>query len=212
MTEEAQRKIERTTFEPKSPVSRKDGQIPHRRVLSLDSSALPIKKKFSPPASYAPHKSTKSNEESASVLGKKEGELEHKRRHTFIGTASLDNFLSSLSLPPPPPYITTKTRAKKAFIALTAVEQQFARQPSDMPGGWELVSRITQGMNAENYVTQAQINLGAISLQQFLGMARFDEGDAQRWLVLCKRFLRLPIWMGRRRMRRGRRRGLFGGG
>ncbi|KAF2466410.1 uncharacterized protein BDR25DRAFT_182223, partial [Lindgomyces ingoldianus] len=107
-----------------------------------------------------------------------ERELEYKHRHTFIGTASLDDFLELLEMSKD--YTTTdKARVSKAFTILAANEQIQARQGSSKGEGWEMVFRITPNLaeRCTDYLTQAQIKLGALSLRNFLNLIPFDEKE-----------------------------------
>ncbi|KAJ4371233.1 hypothetical protein N0V83_004450 [Neocucurbitaria cava] len=109
------------------------------------------------------------------ALKQKERDLEYKHRHTFIGTASLDDFLEVLEVSSA--YTTTKTAVARAFIILASSERLLARQASSTPSGWELVSRKASDMSNIDYVAQAQLRLGSITLRQFLDLIYFDEEE-----------------------------------
>lgn len=101
-----------------------------------------------------------------------ERELEYKHRHTYIGTASLDDFLETLYISSE--HTVSKRAIIKAFVSLAATEQQQARLDSTDPNGWELVSRITPDVSSVDYVAQSQVKLGSISLRQFLDLIPFN--------------------------------------
>ncbi|KAF2123477.1 hypothetical protein P153DRAFT_303849 [Dothidotthia symphoricarpi CBS 119687] len=107
------------------------------------------------------------------ALVQEERELEYKHRHTFIGTASLDDFLEILEVSSN--HITTRASVAKAFIFLVSAEHLHARQCSIKPEGWDLVSRITTDSSNSDYVAQAQTKLGAVTLKQFLDLIPFDD-------------------------------------
>ncbi|CAO2655735.1 Nn.00g045380.m01.CDS01 [Neocucurbitaria sp. VM-36] len=111
----------------------------------------------------------------SAALKQKERDLEYKHRHTFIGTASLDDFLEVLDVSNA--YTTTKAAVARAFIILASSERLLARQASSTPSGWELVSRKTSDLSNIDYVAQAHIRLGSITLRQFLDLIYFDEEE-----------------------------------
>ncbi|KAF1845244.1 uncharacterized protein K460DRAFT_366123 [Cucurbitaria berberidis CBS 394.84] len=118
----------------------------------------------------------KERELASAALKQKERDLEYKHRHTFIGTASLDDFLEVLEVSSA--YTTTKAAVARAFIILASSERLLARQASATPSGWDLVSRKTSDMLANiDYVAQAHIRLGSITLRQFLDLIYFDEDE-----------------------------------
>lgn len=102
-----------------------------------------------------------------------ERELEYKHRHTFVGTASLDDLLELLEMNAT--YMTTKAAVMRAFVSLASNEQLQARQSSTQPNGWDLVSRVTPDISITDFVAQLQVKLGSITLRQFLDMVPFDE-------------------------------------
>ncbi|KAF2683598.1 hypothetical protein K458DRAFT_418582 [Lentithecium fluviatile CBS 122367] len=152
----------------------------HRRRISLN---LPINVSTSPrpttpppstPDASSPVPTRKPDEQAA--IYKAEKELEYKHRHTFIGTASLNDFLDILEVSPS--HMTTKAHIAQAFILLASSEQLHARQTSTSPEGWEFVTRTTHDLVCgphEDYLNQARIMLGSISLGEFLRMMPFDE-------------------------------------
>lgn len=107
------------------------------------------------------------------ALVQEERELEYKHRHTFIGTASLDDFLEILEISPN--HTTTRASVAKAFIFLVSAEHLHARQCSIKQDGWDLVSRITIDSSNSDYIAQAQTKLGAVTLKQFLDLIPFDD-------------------------------------
>ncbi|KAF2715565.1 hypothetical protein K504DRAFT_29212 [Pleomassaria siparia CBS 279.74] len=141
----------------------------HRRKISL---GLPIN---IPPPAPAP---SVVPEHISSISTREERELEYKQRHTFIGTASLDDFLEVLELSPD--HTTTKPKVAKAFVFLASMEQLLARQSSSQATGWDLISRITPEITYGNfdYLAQAHIKLGSVTLRQFLQLIPFDEKDS----------------------------------
>lgn len=162
----------------------------HKRRISL---GLPIKsaisppeelKQRSPPPQYAPpQRPAAENRKTASALIQQERELEYKHRHTFIGTASLDDFLEVLDLTPS--HATTKAAVIKAFLILASSERLLARQASLEPSGWGLVARTASDAVNSDYIEQAQAKLGSIVLRQFLDLVPFnDENEASAISVM----------------------------
>ncbi|KAF2119955.1 hypothetical protein BDV96DRAFT_486277 [Lophiotrema nucula] len=103
-----------------------------------------------------------------------ERELEYKHRHTFIGTTSLDDFLELLDVSSA--FNTNRFKVTKAFVTLAAKEQAMAREQSTNSEGWELIPRVTSIVAdiLDDYLAQSRIKLGSISLNQFLGLLRFE--------------------------------------
>ncbi len=156
---------------------------PHRRKMSLN---IPVKAAIpeSEVAHTPPMKTSRSDmfprKHSPSTvtstdLTKEERELSYKHRHTFIGTASLDDFLEFLEVSAS--YMTTKEAVAKAFILLSAHEQLYARQCSTSQEGWDLVHKIKPEDKYIDYLAQLQVKLGSITLRQFLGLIHFDDKD-----------------------------------
>ncbi|KAL5385513.1 hypothetical protein DPSP01_004627 [Paraphaeosphaeria sporulosa] len=107
-----------------------------------------------------------------------ERELGYKHRHIFVGTASLDDFLEILEVTST--YTTTKRQVVKAFGILACAEQVHARQSSNSSDGWNFVTRTTHDdiLTHTDYLTEAHVKLGSISLGKFLGQIPFDDkGD-----------------------------------
>ena len=158
----------------------------HRRRISL---GLPINTHQSQHclSQRSPSPSTIFEQDpSASV--REECELEYQHRHTFIGTASLDDFLELLELSPD--YMTNKTLVSKAFVHLASTEQRFVRQSSSLATGWELVSRITPNITTGgvDYLTQAHVKLGSVTLRQFLELIPFDENGGTGSMAVVEAF------------------------
>jgi hypothetical protein len=122
------------------------------------------------PRNRAPEKSGP-----AATLRQKERDLEYKHRHTFIGTASLDDFLEVLDVSQE--HTTTKAAVGKAFLILASSERLLARQASTTTSGWDLVSRTIPDVVNTDYVVQAHVKLGSITLWQFLELIPFDEQE-----------------------------------
>jgi hypothetical protein len=156
----------------------------HGRRISL---GLPIKSPTAPPEEQqsgpvfkprtAPpsRRPTHVQELPSPGLNQQERDLEYKHRHTFIGTASLDDYLEVLDLNAN--HMATKGAVAKAFIVLAASERLLARQASSTPVGWELVPRVTPDVPNYDYVQQAHVRLGSITLWQFLELIPFDERE-----------------------------------
>lgn len=123
----------------------------------------------------SPNRAPKFARSLSTPLTSEERELEYKHRHTFIGTASLDDLLEVLEVSAD--HTTTKGAVMKAFISLAYNEQVHARQCSAKPNGWELVPRVTPDTSNIDYVAQLQVKLGSITLRQFLDMIPFDHED-----------------------------------
>jgi hypothetical protein len=161
----------------------------HRRKVSLN---IPIKPSHTQLQNLqhpnlsgwtASYRAPEADNEASVILTPEERELEYKHRHTFIGTASLDDFLETLELSDE--HTTTKAAVIRSFITLSSSEQLHARQCSAEPHGWELVSRITSEVTSTDYVAQLQVKLGSITLRQFLDLVPFDEkGDVGALLVV----------------------------
>lgn len=111
----------------------------------------------------------------AATLRQKERDLEYKHRHTFIGTASLDDFLEVLDVSQE--HTTTKAAVGKAFLILASSERLLARQASSTASGWDLVSRTIPDVVNTDYVIQAHVKLGSITLWQFLELIPFDDQE-----------------------------------
>ncbi|KAF1914473.1 hypothetical protein BDU57DRAFT_519490 [Ampelomyces quisqualis] len=109
------------------------------------------------------------------TLRQKERDLEYKHRHTFIGTASLDDFLEVLEVSQD--HTTTKAAVGKAFLILASSERLLARQASSTASGWDLVSRTIPDVVNTDYVIQAHVKLGSVTLWQFLELIPFDERE-----------------------------------
>lgn len=93
-------------------------------------------------------------------------ELQYKYRHIFIGTASLYTFLETLETSSPT--TTTLAAIMRAFKNLAAREQLLYRQSSSDPSDWNLITRITPDISDFDCVTLARVQLGSVSLQQFV--------------------------------------------
>ncbi|KAH5484663.1 hypothetical protein HBI31_162940 [Parastagonospora nodorum] len=111
----------------------------------------------------------------AATLRQKERDLEYKHRHTFIGTASLDDFLEVLEVSHE--HTTTKAAVGKAFLILASSERLLARQASSTASGWDLVSRTIPDVVNTDYVIQAHVKLGSVTLWQFLELIPFDDQE-----------------------------------
>ncbi|ORY13841.1 hypothetical protein BCR34DRAFT_480424, partial [Clohesyomyces aquaticus] len=117
-----------------------------------------------------------------------ERDLEYKHRHTFIGTASLDDFLEILEMTKD--HKTDKSKVTKAFKMLAANEQAQARQTSPRPEGWELVTTITPKLSdGPDYLSQAYVKLGAVTLRQFLELIAFDQHDVALATAVVEAFI-----------------------
>ncbi|KAG9198200.1 hypothetical protein G6514_010416 [Epicoccum nigrum] len=153
----------------------------HRRNISLK---MPIRVS-SAQSSGDQHRSSTSNistphvrltNSTSTTTIETEAELHYKQRHIFVGTASLFSFLSVLETSPFG--YTTRTAVLRAFTLLAAKEQQLARQRSQSPADWHLVSRITaDNITDWDYLVLARVQLGSISLQQFVDSIPFGEGQ-----------------------------------
>lgn len=119
-------------------------------------------------------------------LIQQERELEYKHRHTFIGTASLDDFLEVLDVSPAK--TTTKAAVVRAFLLLASSERLLARQASTTPSGWGLVARTTSDTVNADYVEQAHAKLGSIVLRQFLDLIPFDEDEVAGAISVVEAF------------------------
>lgn len=158
---------------------------PSRRKISV---AIPVKVQPAQPPLPTPLSASTLVNEVPPETEKEERELEYKHRHTFIGTASLDDFLELLELSSA--HTTTKRQVAKAFVLLAAAEQVQARQSSTSGSGWELVARITPDIapGYADYLNQAHVKLGSISLCQFLELVRWDEKEEVAALSVVEAF------------------------
>ncbi|KAF1935297.1 hypothetical protein EJ02DRAFT_135080 [Clathrospora elynae] len=158
----------------------------HQRRISL---GLPIKSaiaqaedykqtsptsRFGVPSTPKRTASKKVSSQSPSKI-QQERDLEYKHRHTFIGTASLDDFLEVLDVSPT--RTTTKAAIVRAFILLASSERLLARQASLKPDGWSVIARTTSETVNVDYVEQAHAKLGSIVLRQFLDLITFNEEE-----------------------------------
>lgn len=112
------------------------------------------------------------------VLAAEEREMEYKHRHTFIGTASLDEFLKILEISSSDR--VTQSALARAFIELASSEHLYARQCSTKSDGWGLVTRTTVGYNdvaTTDYVVQSRVKLGTITLRKFLSLIPFEKDN-----------------------------------
>ncbi|CAI6336456.1 unnamed protein product [Periconia digitata] len=150
----------------------------HRRKMSFK---FPVKATTSTSVDSSEDSSVQNSafsEEALSLLEIEERDLEYKHRHTFVGTASLDDFLDRLEFSAT--YRTVKSTVIKAFVHLASTEQVLARQSSPNPNGWEFVQRTvldTTPPTSDDYILQSQVRLGIISLQRFLDMIPWDDKD-----------------------------------
>jgi hypothetical protein len=116
-----------------------------------------------------------------------ERDLEYKHRHTFIGTASLDDFLEVLDVSPEH-NITNKEAVIRAFILLASSERLLARQASLKPDGWSVLARTSADTVNTDYVEQAHAKLGAIVLRQFLDLITFNEEEEANAMSVVEAF------------------------
>ncbi|PVH95850.1 hypothetical protein DM02DRAFT_484421, partial [Periconia macrospinosa] len=149
----------------------------HRRKLSFKFPVRPTDSTSIDSTATSLVSSSTLPEEGLSLLEMKERDLEYKHRHTFIGTASLDDLLDRLEISAT--HKSTKTGVIKAFIHLASTEQILARQSSPTSDGWEFVQRTVSDMSpaSDDYLMQSHVRLGVISLQSFLEMVPWDDGD-----------------------------------
>ncbi|KAF1980066.1 hypothetical protein BU23DRAFT_444461, partial [Bimuria novae-zelandiae CBS 107.79] len=142
----------------------------HRRKISL---RLPVN--ASKPQLARARRPSLSIEGGGQSIQAAEHELAYKQRHTYIGTASLEDFLEVLEVTPT--YGTTKKHVVKAFVKLACDEQEKARQSSETPYGWNFVTRTSYDdiLTYTDYVTQSRVKLGSIKLGDFLLMVPFDD-------------------------------------
>lgn len=116
-----------------------------------------------------------------------ERDLEYKHRHTFIGTASLDDFLEVLDVSPEQ-NITNKEAVIRAFILLASSERLLARQASLKPDGWSVLARTSAETVNTDYVEQAKAKLGSIVLRQFLDLITFNEEEEASAMAVVEAF------------------------
>ncbi|KAH6839651.1 hypothetical protein BKA58DRAFT_415493 [Alternaria rosae] len=116
-----------------------------------------------------------------------ERDLEYKHRHTFIGTASLDDFLEVLDVSPEN-NITNKEAVIRAFILLASSERLLARQASLKPDGWSVLARTSADTVNTDYVEQAHAKLGSIVLRQFLDLITFNEEEEANAMAVVEAF------------------------
>lgn len=160
--------------EPKEPLPTSK----HRRILSLNLPIRPCSSQldrtphtpsrptsFITPASRTVH-------DAVDAATQTEAELQYKQRHIFVGTVSLHAFLEVLETTTL--NTTTKLAVMKGFTALASKEQLRARRDSLDPEDWNLVTRITADITDFDYLVLARVQLGSISLQQFVDAIPFN--------------------------------------
>ncbi|KAF1834743.1 hypothetical protein BDW02DRAFT_321224 [Decorospora gaudefroyi] len=187
-TNEGLLQLQANTSKPQRPANT------HQRRISL---GLPIKA-ANAPADDARHPSPTTrtlNPTTPKRLSKKKGptsaiqqerDLEYKHRHTFIGTASLDDFLEVLDVSPE--HITNKAAIIRAFILLASSERLLARQASLKPDGWSVIARTSSETVDTDYVEQAHAKLGSIVLRQFLDLITFNEEEEAAAMSVVEAF------------------------
>ena len=134
-------------------------------------------------ASSAP--TPKSSPEETSTSVHVEPELQYKHRHMFVGTASLHGFLEILETSMGS---TSKRAIMRAFTILASNEQLMARQGSSSPEDWNLIARITADISEFDYFTLARVQLGSVSLQQFVDSIPFNTHDEAPTVVVVEAF------------------------
>lgn len=120
--------------------------------------------------------STARDHAAVDVLTAEEREMEYRHRHTFIGTASLDEFLELLEISPS--HCVSQRAVVRAFVQLASTEQSYARQYSTKLDEWGLVARTTpdyKDIASGDYLVQSRVKLGTITLRQFLSLILFDQ-------------------------------------
>ena len=122
----------------------------------------------------------------AATAIQQERDLEYKHRHTFIGTASLDDFLEVLDVSPE--HTTNKDAIIRAFILLASSERLLARQASLKPDGWSVIARTSADTVNSDYVEQAHAKLGSIVLRQFLDLITFNEDEEANAMSVVEAF------------------------
>ena len=155
---------------PLKPAIAQAEGLPRSKFGSLIDTPPQTPKTPRTPRTRAPEKSGP-----AATLRQKERDLEYKHRHTFIGTASLDDFLEVLDVSEE--HTTTKAAVGKAFLILASSERLLARQASSTSTGWDLVSRTIPDVVNTDYVVQAHVKLGSITLWQFLDLIPFNDEE-----------------------------------
>ena len=173
---------------PKSP----EAVRRHRRNMSLK---LPIRTISSqpennqlaraPPSARSVLTPTPSSDD-ANILTQVERDLQYSHRHIFVGTSSLHSFLEVLETPS----VGTISRlaVMKAFTTLASNEQLLARQRSSSVTDWSLVTRITSDISTFDYVTLARVQLGSVSLHQFVDLIPFNIRDEAPITVVVEAF------------------------
>jgi len=188
-TNEGLLQLQANTSKPQRPANT------HQRRISL---GLPIKaanaqgdnpRHASPTTTRSLHPSTPKRlpkkSGPASTI-QQERDLEYKHRHTFIGTASLDDFLEVLDVSPE--HTTNKDAIVRAFILLASSERLLARQASLKPDGWSVIARTSAETVNTDYVEQAHAKLGSIVLRQFLDLITFNEDEEANAMSVVEAF------------------------
>lgn len=156
----------------------------HRRNMSL---TLPIPTIVSQAGSSQRTQVQACTPKRPSMAVQAEGELQYKYRHIFVGTASLDDFLSTLETST---FTSTmKLAVMKAFTALASKEQHLYRRNSINSDKWDLVTRITLDVPEFDCITMARVRLGPITLQQFLDSIPFDSNGETSLLATVEAFM-----------------------
>ncbi|KAJ4987132.1 hypothetical protein SVAN01_07420 [Stagonosporopsis vannaccii] len=176
------------TAGPKEPLPTRK----HRRILSLN---IPIRPSLSQ-SRAVPHTPAQSsvfvastpqlNDDEASAGAQMDAELQYKQRHIFVGTASLHTFIDTLEISSS--VTTTKTAVMKAFTQLASQEQLMARRSSLNPKDWNLVTRIPADTLDFDYITLARVQLGSVSLQQFVDSIPFNMFEEAPLMTVVEAF------------------------
>ena len=187
-TNEGLLQLQANTSKPQRPANT------HQRRISI---GLPIKPanaqgentRHTSPTTRTPHPATPKRlpkKTSPTSPIQQERDLEYKHRHTFIGTASLDDFLEVLDVSPE--RSTNKEAIVRAFILLASSERLLARQASLKPDGWSVLARTSAETVNTDYVEQAHAKLGAIVLRQFLDLITFNEEEEASAMSVVEAF------------------------
>ncbi|KAF2622523.1 hypothetical protein BU25DRAFT_313545, partial [Macroventuria anomochaeta] len=164
----------------------------HRRNVSINLPIRPISFQPGSTQRFQPHSSApsaltpKTRTDETSPATQIEVELQYKRRHIFVGTASLYGFLEILETSTLGS--TSKGAVMRAFTILASNEQLMARRSSSSPQDWNLITRTTADISEFDYITLARIQLGSISLQQFVDSIPFNTHDEAPTVVVAEAF------------------------
>ncbi|KAF2642039.1 hypothetical protein P280DRAFT_397618 [Massarina eburnea CBS 473.64] len=176
-------------MELQTNVARHPDQSRHRRKISL---GLPIRIS-SERVDSAVNSPVNALAVRSPSIDSEEKVLEYQHRHTFIGTASLEDFLYALEASDA--HTTTKTSVAKAFARLARREEDVARNTASFAEGWRFVTPgpEDEALDIADPVTQARIKLGNVSLGELLAVVEWNGKEEALVVAVVQAFNNLSI-------------------